>query len=707
MDIEVEGFIDPEIEAEEEVEPEIGIDIETFKGVVKTAVQDAINYAEEDLAEARVAAAEAYLAEGMDGDADLDETRSRAMSRDVHDTVHAILPSLMKIFCGTVDCVEYQPVGPEDEAFAKQATEYVNKVVLGQDNDFYTVMYSAAHDSLVKGLGVFKWWWEEDKRREGHYFSGLSPVEFNLLAGDPSVVEVDEYYEEAYLTEMGTEEVSISGHLIREVSLGGKLVIEAVPPEERLIERDARSIQDAGIYGHRRTMTVSDLVSMGFDYEQAVRLAGPDTLDTNQEAVLRLDSASAQSRESGVSADPSMSEVEVCEIYIRADLDRDGVAERYRVFTGGNAHEILEWEDGDAAIELCDDIPFAEICPDPVPHLATGKSLSAKVMDVQYVKTNLLRGVLDSLSRSIFPREEVVEGQVNIDDAMNPEIGALIRTKAPGMVREIVTPFMGKEALPVLGYYDEIKANRSGVSDATMGLDPKTLQSSTAGAVDHAVSAAQSQIELIARHFGRGVREVFRGVLRTIVKNQDRPRTVRLTGNWVEVDPRAWNAEMDAIPVTAVGHGTEREKMAQLAMIAAKQEQLLQTMGPSNGIVTIAQYRETLAEMVRLSGYYIPDKFFLPMETAQQIQQLSEQGEKAMQELEQMKQQAGMMQQELMKRSQAAASKDLAQAFASAAKGFEDIVSAVQTANQTQVDQRGAQDEMESYNVARAGFGLS
>jgi hypothetical protein len=681
-----------DMEVAERGEEAPGVSIEELRSIVKFQCREAVNYAEEELARKRMQRLEAYEGLGLDTDDKLDETRSKVVSRDVHDTVHKILPSIMRIFCGSSSPVEYNPVGLEDIPYALQATEYVNDIVLKVDNDFYNVMYSASHDSLVKGLGVFKWWWEAATRVEGSYYSGLDSTAFQMLAAEPDV-EIDEY--EEYLDPaIGPV---ISCHAKRTVMYDGKVKVEAVPPEERLISKDARSIEDATFYGHRRLMTVSELVALGFRYDQVVRFGGSENLETNEEAVERYDNQVFN--ESTSPGDPSLRELEVVEGYLKVDLDGDGIAEMYRIYVGGQSYTILEWDDGDLAIDLCDEVPFAEICPDPVPHKATGYATSDKVMDVQNVKTNLLRGTLDSLSRAIFPREEIVEGQVNIDDAMNPEIGALVRVRAPGMIREIVTPFMGKECLPVLAYMDEVKADRTGISDATMGLNPQQLQSSTEGAVTNTISAAQTQIEMISRHFSNGIRKLFSGILGTIKQNQDQVRTVRLRNEWHAVDPSAWNVTMDASPSVALGRGTEQDRIQYLTIIAQKQEAAIQQMGPQNGLCTLAEYRNTLAEIVKCSGYFHADQFFLPVQLGQQVQQITTQNQELQGQNQQLEQQAGFMQAELMKRSESATNKDDASAEKSRADAFAKTVEAVHEAGTMVVEGATIVDELSLHKV--------
>ena len=222
-----------------------------------------------------------------------------------------------------------------------------------------------------------------------------------------------------------------------------------------------------------------------------------------------------------------------------------------------------------------------------------------------------MRNMLDSLSLAIHPRVGVVEGQVNMDDVLNTEVGGVIRMRQAGAVQPFSIPFVGQAAFPMLGYLDEVRETRTGMSKASMGLDADALQSTTRAAVAATVSAAQQHLELIARIFSEtGMRALFKGILKLVVENQDRARVVRLRNQWVPIDPRSWDANMDVEIDVALGGGTEEQKVAVLSSIAQKQEQILQTMGPQNQLVTPSQYRNTLVRIVQASGYKNADEFF-------------------------------------------------------------------------------------------------
>jgi hypothetical protein len=256
-------------------------------------------------------------------------------------------------------------------------------------------------------------------------------------------------------------------------------------------------------------------------------------------------------------------------------------------------------------------IPFAVFCPDPEPHTFFGLSVADQVMDIQLIKSNIQRNMLDSLALAIHPRVGVVEGQVNVDDVLNTEVGGVIRMRAPGMVQPFSMPFVGQQAFPMLDYMDGMKESRTGITKAAAGLAADSLQSSTRAAVAATVSAAQQRIELIARIFAEGgMKRLFTGLLKLAVQNQQAERMIRLRGQFVPVDPRSWDANMDVVVNIALGGGTEQDKIQVLTNILQKQEQILQLAGMNNPLVTLAQYRNTLAQIVSLAGYKDASQFF-------------------------------------------------------------------------------------------------
>ena len=247
-----------------------------------------------------------------------------------------------------------------------------------------------------------------------------------------------------------------------------------LPPEEFLVSREARDLDNASYVGHRSLKTMSELIAMGYDKDEIEQFAGQgDVFSINYEAQTR-NPAIMSFMTHADNPDPSMRRVLYVESYVRIDRDGDGIAELRKVCSLGNAHHILH-------DEIATDVPFAFFCPDPEPHMMIGQSIADQTSDLQMIKSAIVRNTMDSLAQVIHPRTVVVEGQVNIDDVMNNETGAIIRARAPGMVQPLAVPFVGQNAMPLIAYMDEVRAQRTGISQASQGLDPDVLQSTKIG----------------------------------------------------------------------------------------------------------------------------------------------------------------------------------------------------------------------------------
>tara|TARA_R110001599_G_scaffold10209_3_gene50637 strand:- start:1938 stop:4064 length:2127 start_codon:yes stop_codon:yes gene_type:complete len=600
MDYEINEMVS---EIGEELNPDQMTDIE-LQGIVGSEIDDAIDYIDNWVSPLRAKATEYYRGEPFGNE---EEGRSQVVSMDVRDTVQAIMPSLMRIFHGSDRTVEYSPQSEEDVPAAKQATEYAN-FIINRDNRGFLEMHSAFMDALVRKVGIMKCYWEDNTETETINYTGLDDNALAALMSDPEVdVEIDmstPMGEPMMDPETGQIVIPPMSHDVRAVytHADGRVKMEAVPPEEFLISRVAKSVEDAEFVAHRRVVTVSELVAMGYEYDDVVTMATiDDGMDMNVERRTRNP---AIVNEMSSRNDPAMRKVLYIESYIRVDFDGDGIAELRKVCTAGDANKILN-------NEPCALAPFATICPDPEPHDFFGMSVADTVMDIQRIKSNIMRSTLDSLSLSIHPRVAIVEGMVNIDDVMSTEMGSVIRQRAAGQVQPLNVPFVGQSAFPVLQYMDEIKEARTGISKASAGLDAGALQSSTATAVAATVSAAAQHIEMIARVFAEtGVKRLYELVLHNIITHQDKARMVRLNNDFVEIDPKSWNAKMDVSVSVALGRGSDTERMMMLRQIGEMQKEAMSTMGPQNPLTDINKMSNTLKEMTKLAGFKDVSKFW-------------------------------------------------------------------------------------------------
>lgn len=590
-------------ELEAMLNPEVMDEVE-LQGIVGREIEDAIDYIDNYVSPDRALATKYYRGEPFGNE---EEGRSQVVSMDVRDTVQAIMPSLMRVFHGSDESVSYIPTGPEDVENAQQATDYAN-FVMNRDNNGFLVMHSAFKDALIRKVGIIKCFWEDKTEVETFHMTGLDDAALAAIAADPAAeitVQSSETVGEPQIDPMTGEFIMppmVHDVTVEYVRPDGRVQIEAVPPEEFLISREAKSISEASYVGHRRIITVSELVSMGYAEEDVENLASAhDDMNTNVERRTRNP---ALTNEMNARNDDAMRKVAYTESYIRVDYDGDGVAELRKVCTAGDGNKVLRNE----AIDMA---PFCSFCPEPEAHDFFGLSVAEVVMDIQRIKSNVMRNTLDSLAMSIHPRIAVTEGMVNLDDAMSTEVGSIIRQRSAGQIQVLSMPFVGQQAFPVLQYMDEVKEARTGVSKASMGLDAAALQSSTAGAVNATVAAAQQHIELIARIFAEtGMKDLFKIILKLITTHQDQPRMVRLRNKFVQIDPRAWDAKMDVSVNVALGRGTDTERMMMMRQIGEMQKEALATMGQVNPLTDISKLSNTLKSMTELAGFKDTSQFW-------------------------------------------------------------------------------------------------
>ena len=571
------------------------VDESSLQSIVAAELADAVAFIDLEIGHERRVSVDYYRGKPFGNEI---KGRSSVVSHDVQDTVQAILPSLLRVFFGSEHVVEYVPRNPENVEEALQATEYV-QYLINEDNPGFQVFSTAFKDALVVKTGVIKYWWEDYDESKEEKYTGLDDATVGLLLQDKqNEVKITNSYDCGMV---GHEGMMLHDVTVIVKKKCGKLRIEAVPPEEFLIDRRASDIDKADLVAHRTMLTREELLRMGFEEDELGSAGTDQQLSFNLE---RLSRAPNSLLNMNTSRNPAAERMAYTEAYLRVDLG-DGMGIQLRKFLClGDQHKIVRHY-------ATEEVPFASMCAIPEPHVFFGQSISDQTMDIQRIKSQVLRGMLDSLAQSINPRTTVVEGKVNMSDILNNEVGGIVRVLAPGMVQELTTPFVGQAAFPVLEYMDNVREGRTGITKASQGLDADVMQSTTKAAVMATVTAAQQHIEMIARIFAEtGMKRLFKGILRLITRHQDQPRTVKLRGHWVEVNPAAWDATMHVTVNVGLGAGTSEDRIRVLTGIAEKQEAIIREAGPENPIVTPSQYAATLRKIVELAGFKNTNTFF-------------------------------------------------------------------------------------------------
>ena len=561
-----------------------GLDVEKL---ARDYIEGAIAYRDETLKPQRD-----RLADYFDGDRDLSgdlparEKRSKFVSRDVRDVCGAVVPQLVDALLGNEESiVEFVPRGPEDVEAATAATQYVNYLV--QKHGGLELFMPVILDALKNNVGVVRYWWDERLTIEEKEYKGLTQAEIDAMIEMPeegiekikvkkkTEVEAPAEMQLDPATGIETPTEQMFDVIFKITRKKGEICMTAIPPEERLIDENATSLQVGKftMWGHVRSVDIGELRAMGYTDDELDELDSGDAFLTNEEAEKRTNAGDRAKREDEETVDPSRRTVPYAELFIYGDLEDDGIPGLFQVNVGGSQCKQLD-------LVRVEDIDVAEFQAVPTEHVATGAAYLGNVMDVQALRTMLWRSTIDSLAQSIFPQRGFHDTNVNVADLMNDEPGALVRCKGPPaqLVQEFQHTFAGREALALIQYTDQTKEERTGVSRNSAGMDADALQSVAKDAAASVVNGAQMQIKHVARMLAGygGMKKLFKGILRLLVKYQQFPERIRLhNGEFAQFDPRGWNPDMDCIVRTGLGAGTTGETIAVLDRFGGMMEKVM------------------------------------------------------------------------------------------------------------------------------------
>jgi hypothetical protein len=524
---------------------------------IRGEITDSLGYMGDTISQQREKAMEYYYGLPFGNEVD---GRSQFVDTTVADTIEWIKPSLMRIFASGDNMVVFEPHGPEDVEAAKQATDYVN-YVFQKDNNGWEILYSWFTDALLSKNGILKVWWDETNEHNREEYSNLTDDELAVLVNDP-LVEVIEHTAPGETYEDYGEEYAEGHHVVISRDLSkGRIAVESIPPSEFLISRESKTIEDSRFVCHRVRKTLSELREMYPDKDiDPSELGGEeDGSMFNGERQARYEFDNSSTYDWGFSSDreEALSEYWLHESFIRTDYNGDGITELRKVCTVGSL--VL-------ANEEIDRIPFVSITPVKIPHKFFGLSVADLVMDLQLIKSTLLRNLMDNMYNQNFGRYAVLEGQANLDDLLTQRPGGVVRVKSPNAITPLATPSLEPYSFQMLEYIDGIRESRAGVNKYSQGLNDNALTShTTATAVNSVMTAAQSRVELIARNFAEtGVKDLMLCIYELLQKNQDKERVVKLRNKWVPVRPDMWRDKMDCTVAVGLGHGNKDQQLMHL-----------------------------------------------------------------------------------------------------------------------------------------------
>lgn len=564
--------------------------------LISQEISSSLGFYDSDLSTQRKEALKYYLGEPLGNET---EGRSSVVSQDILEVVESILPSLMRMFTQSDKMVNFEPQQAEDVPYADQISDYCN-FIFNRDNNGFEILHSMFKTALLQKNGFCKIYWKTSKEQKKEHYEHLDETQYQALLIDEEVeiVEVEEIEEDNGI---------FYNCEVKRVKEYGRCQIDPVPPEEILVSPRAKNLKDCNFIAHRVTKTVSELIDMGFNKKDVESLPSSEQDVFNTEAMVRrsYDDPSMDIEISNI--DPSQRVVQITECYMKVDMDGDGIGELRKIIVGGSGYNnylILE-------NEVINKMPFAMCVAIPMPFRFFGLSMYDLLADVQMMSTTIMRNTLDNMYFQNNARTIVVDGQANLDDLLTSRAGGIVRVKSPNAVTPLQTPNFLNDGLAMLQKIDQLKEKRSGVPNQLMGLNPDTINKShtTAESTRSMMQSSTQRIELIARSFADGVKDIFENILAVICEYQDQERIVKLRGEFIPMNPRQWTSHYDCITQVGLGTGNQDQRLEVLQQVLNVQEKMIQQQG-GMGMVTPQTIYNTIEAYLQNSGYKDATQFF-------------------------------------------------------------------------------------------------
>jgi hypothetical protein len=197
--------------------------------------------------------------------------RSQIVSWDVFEVIESAMPGFIEPLFSSDNIGQFEPRGPEDEAYSEQATDYVNYIIK-QRNQGFLLFNTWIKDALLSKVGVVRGEWEdaEAKRRE---FKGLTDEQMVLIANDSNIEMVEHLaYPVPGMPPMNeAQQIMLAGQarmpMLHDVTLlqkqAGCVKLENVRPENFVLTSGIGSLEKARVIGEWVVYTRSDLKQMG------------------------------------------------------------------------------------------------------------------------------------------------------------------------------------------------------------------------------------------------------------------------------------------------------------------------------------------------------------------------------------------------------------------------------------------------------------
>ena len=581
-------------------------------GIIHQNIDDALNRADGDLTQVR-----ADLYKRYKGDLYGNERRgfSRYTTQEVFEAVEWLLPDVLEVFTGGDRAVVFQPTSADDKPVAEQETDVVNyRIEQANEGYGFLAIHDFCKDGLLNPTAYAKAYAEMDTRERTHKLQGVLDTDVQELLDDETIELVSRESEFVTIEMPDPQtgqpvpqqiEVFNIEYIQKEENV--LLKIESVPGEEVLVDHQCRTLNldDANFVAHKSLRTYTDLVDAGYDLTDVPKSPTSDDESSEVEKYTRyfFEDEDDQAHDTPSTTDPTMFRYMCYECYLYADVEGNKRASLWRVMVINGT--IIEKEKTDFQ-------PFVAMSAIIQPHKHVGMSAAQAVESMQKLHTELVRQLLDNI-RTVNTKRKIMSADALMPDGKTMD--AMLDTTAEwvvvdGPAREAMSPepqtSIVQEMLPVLGYFDQKTALRSGVTMEN-DLDPSAMQNVKATNYIGAMDKAGRRIGAIIKCFAEtGIKQLYMKVHQLSRKYINIKETIELRGQWVEIDPSEWKERKRMKVTVGLGHNTHQQRLNMVM-------NLFQTQMQAQGM-NLADYQgvyNTLVKLVEVSGLGAADQFFV------------------------------------------------------------------------------------------------
>ena len=506
------------------------------------------------LDEARAVAIRAYQGDKY---GDEEEGRSQAVTRDVSEVVDTMLVGILGTIMAGGKAVEFdtepeevQEQG-EDGQPATRRVDYGAEATAAVHYQFmrrqkgYRILHDAGKAGMLEKTGIVKTYVEPRAPVMVQRTALVDEIERgedgDTIDGMPIVGVADD---DGFSPIINVTVAQPQAPLVRD---------KAIPNEWFLVAPDTVDLDESVYVGDKAPVSISELVGMGYDHDELLTIWDGSNAETVVEKARDADRSST--RDSiGRRVGPAR-QLWLHEEYPLYDLNGDGIAERLFVHRiGFHVLRVME----------VDEQPYSGWSPIPMQHRFTGQSIADKIMDIQRIRSVLLRQGLDSLYQTTAPRMTLSESSIGddtIDDLLTVRPGALIRYKGNLAPMPLAVSDSSPTSFQAMEMMSAERESRTGVTRQSQGLNPDTTNKTARGMA--MLQENSDQIELyVTRNMAEMLVAPMFAKRYQLMRQHVQPFRMKIEGKYTLVDPSKWPDEPDMQINVGLGTGSREQRIA-------------------------------------------------------------------------------------------------------------------------------------------------